>query len=200
MADRRVTQSGEDPQADLLATLAASRELGPEMDKALAESYLAKHGQPAGTPSRRQEVGAPAQVTPVTQAIGMIGPVIGFGVWVGLLIASGGHLWWLFWLPMALGGWWWGMWNPDARRHHHRERREEWRRARYEAREQYRAERRGYPYPSAPRPAEYLDRPDMSADSQSHVEATPRTHSPHQQQQPPASTPTSPMPPANPAG
>src|SRR5690349_23308885 len=41
MADRTpVPRDPEDERADLMATLAAARELGPEMDKSIADSYL----------------------------------------------------------------------------------------------------------------------------------------------------------------
>ena len=45
------TPQQPDPQEvhdDLMATLAASRELGPEMDKSLAESYIQRHPELAG--------------------------------------------------------------------------------------------------------------------------------------------------------
>src|SRR5262249_14503967 len=93
MADRRLTQNGEDAHTDLLATLAASRELGAEMDKTLAESYLAKHGQLAHAPSPRQEAHSPA---PMSQLVGMIGPAAGIGAYIVLLVVSGGDLWWMF--------------------------------------------------------------------------------------------------------
>lgn len=38
--------AAQDAEADLLAMLAAGRELGPEMDRALAESYLTRHEEP----------------------------------------------------------------------------------------------------------------------------------------------------------
>jgi len=158
MADRVPAQQSGDAREDLLATLAASRELGPEMDAALAESYMQKHGQAAQTrqaqQGQRQDViGPPGQR--MNPGLAALGPVLGIGVYIALLIVSHGALWWMFWVPMALGGWWGGMcggwwggpWNDGQPYNDWRAQREAWRYQRRSARDQYRAWRRGYGTP-----------------------------------------------------
>lgn len=53
--------AARDAEADLLAMIAAGRELGPEMDRALAESYLSRHDEP---PTAAEPLVAPAPETP----------------------------------------------------------------------------------------------------------------------------------------
>lgn len=43
--------ASRDAEADLRAMIAAGRELGPEMDRALAESYLSRHDEPPAPPA-----------------------------------------------------------------------------------------------------------------------------------------------------
>lgn len=150
MADRvpAPRQSG-DAHEDLLATLAASRELGPEMDQSLAESYIRKHEQLAQTMPQQ-----PVQpIHPNSGGAGpaAIGPVLCIAAYIAILVLSGGHLWWMFWLPMALGGWWGGRWGGGWRSGDpwHTQR-DEWSYQRRMARDQYRATRHGYGYPPAP--------------------------------------------------
>lgn len=111
----------EEAHADLLATIAASRELGPDMDKALAESYLQRHAAP---PSRRRQRGVIAQPSSKRAAVNMpfvmrsSAAVLALVIFLALLVASGGHLFWLFWLPFAFGGWrWFG--GSDRHTHYH---------------------------------------------------------------------------------
>jgi hypothetical protein len=109
-------QQAEDARTDLLAALAASRELGPEMDRALVESYLQKHPLPAdGGPADAgawSPRGAPWPGRPV---VGGIGLLIGAVIVLAALIASGGHAFWLLWVPIALGFWWWRGWPAYGR-------------------------------------------------------------------------------------
>ena len=150
MADRlpaQRPQSSQDAHDDLLAALAASRELGPEMDKTLAERYLEKHGKPAaqsGGQQLQQPPTSPRLVLASNQTLAAIGPILGIAVYIVLLIVSHGDLWWLFWLPMVLGGgWWWGGgWGHHGGWYGPRD---DWRQQRRVARDDYRAWRRGYP-------------------------------------------------------
>jgi hypothetical protein len=105
-------------RADLLAALAASRELGPEMDQALVESYLQKRPLPAKTtPARtRTERGVAPYITP---ALGSLALLLPAAIVVATIVASGGHaLWllWILWLPFFMRGWWWRRW-PQYRVH-----------------------------------------------------------------------------------
>jgi hypothetical protein len=156
MADRVPAQSGQrsqDAHEDLLAALAASRELGPEMDQTLAERYLEKHGTQNAITSR----GAQGQSGIVAQGpnpgLAALGPVLGVAVYIVLLIISQGSLWWTFFLiPMISGSLWWGGghhgWGgPSQEAMQARwQQREAWRQSRRDARDQYRAWRHGYPY------------------------------------------------------
>jgi hypothetical protein len=109
MSTQISTQHIEDAHTDLLATLAASRELGPEMDRALVESYFQKHPIAAhNAPAAAQSTGGARLSTP--QVLGGIGFLMGATIFIAALIASGGHAFWLLWLPLALGGWWWRWW------------------------------------------------------------------------------------------
>lgn len=133
----------EDDHADLLATLAAARELGPDMDKALAESYMQR--RKANTLARPRNA---APRPPVN--FGFVGQSFVSVIVIAAIIvaALSGHWWfWFFLFPLCWGGWGWrrGMrrgWygyddRHDRQRAYHDERRaerEEWRRARREDR------------------------------------------------------------------
>lgn len=106
-------QSSDEAQAALLAVLAASRELGPEMDTALAESYLRQHPVAPEYPARdavRREAGL---MPPPRASLGSIGLLLAVVLVAAALLASGGHafwLFWMFWLPVVLFGRWWRGW------------------------------------------------------------------------------------------
>jgi hypothetical protein len=145
-----VPQDPEDERNDLLATLAAARELGPDMDKALAESYLQRQQQTSPkTPAPATVSAAPAQsATPSMPWPMYFTPALGIIAYIALLVVSGGHLWWTFWLIPAFSGWgWWG--GHRGAHYQRRVEREQWRRARWEARygEGY---GQSQPQPSAP--------------------------------------------------
>ncbi len=130
------TPQQPDPQEvhdDLMATLAASRELGPEMDKSLAESYIQRHPELA---AKKQTVTPEQPRTPLdlNRSVAGLLPMLGIVAFIIILIATKGSGWWLFWLPWALGGWWW--WG-GGRYHNRHMARDEMRRARYESRAAY---------------------------------------------------------------
>src|SRR5579872_4489790 len=131
----------EDAHKDLMATLAASRELGPEMDKALAESYMQKHA--AATPAQQQDQ---RDVAPVRFDSGDIASAIvmvaGIAAFVTLLIVVGPQAFGLVWIFFIFGGWRWFGWN--RRNSEYRARRMEYRQAHREMRDDWRAMRRGY--------------------------------------------------------
>ncbi|HZC77208.1 MAG TPA: hypothetical protein VE258_05635 [Ktedonobacterales bacterium] len=130
------TPQQPDPQEvhdDLMATLAASRELGPEMDKSLAENYIQRHPELA---AKKQAVTQEPPRTPLdlNRSVAGLLPVLGIAAFIIILVATHGRGWWLFWLPWALGGWWW--WG-GGRYHDRHMARDEMRRARYESRAAY---------------------------------------------------------------
>ena len=119
MINQTPTPYREDAQADLMATLAASRELGPEMDRALIESYLEKHPTAivaAPPPPTRVTRSAPLAVRPLLRGFGLLAGVV---MLVAVLIASGGHAFWLLWLPIVMAGWWWRGWSSYSRWGYH---------------------------------------------------------------------------------
>ncbi len=141
MSTNKPYQDPQDAQTDLLATIAAGRELGPDMDRALAESYMQKHHPELISGNRA----SPRDVAAGTSAdVGQIAHAsifaLGIVAYIVLLIVSQGKLWPMFWLPMAIGGWWWRGGVRDERFERRRELREASREARYRAREaRYRA-------------------------------------------------------------
>ena len=165
MSQQVPPQDPEDARKDLLATLAASRELGPEMDHALVDSFLDKHSSGPGS-SASDLVPQSTQKPEVMPFSLMVVTGLAFAAYIVLLIVSSGRYWWMFWLPMAVGGWWASTWQGTNSRHAARD---EYRRARYEyrrqaleARMQRRAQRHGYtPQPPATPPTvEPPQRPD----------------------------------------
>lgn len=141
MVDRPMQSLPTDPHAedehnDLLATLAAARELGPDMDKALAESYLQRRKSSTPARPRNAEPRPPMNVGFVAQAA--LPAVMIAALVIGALLFSS-HGWILFFLlPLCWGGWrrrrgWYGDDRYNRRRDYRDERRaerDEWRHAR----------------------------------------------------------------------
>jgi hypothetical protein len=102
----QVTPDREDMRKDLLAAMAAARELGPEMDSSLADAHLRRHfgeqAQRAVQPRPRTDL-APVITANVLAPLMMVLCVAAF---VSLLVFSHGAVWWLFWPLMIFGfGW-----------------------------------------------------------------------------------------------
>ncbi|MGH2516172.1 MAG: hypothetical protein ACRDHP_11005, partial [Ktedonobacterales bacterium] len=122
----------EDAHTDLMATLAASRELGPEMDKALAESYMQKHAAATPAPApQNQSIVAPSRFDSADIASAIV-MVAGIAAFVALLIFAGPQAWGLIWVFFIFGGW--RFWGFGRRNAEYRARRAEWRQARNEVR------------------------------------------------------------------
>lgn len=106
----------EEARKELLATLAASRELGPEMDHTLVDRYIDEHVKAgAGKTSRavaaqqQPQTPAPRASNDFTPMMAVV-PVIVLGAIVIAAIVSG-HWWLIFvlwWLGPMLG---FGMWG-----------------------------------------------------------------------------------------
>lgn len=121
----------DDAQKDLLAMIAAGRDLSPEMDKALVKSYMAHHAQPA-SPSATAPQMSP-QMSPQiagqleTRSLGIsrVVPLVAvLVIYVAALVATSGFTWWLIFpfMPVLLGsvfGWepWDERYRRRARRH-----------------------------------------------------------------------------------
>ncbi|HEV8192582.1 MAG TPA: hypothetical protein VGP82_14030 [Ktedonobacterales bacterium] len=176
----------EDAHTDLMALIKAGRDMSPDMDQALAESFMEKHKLANQPPPQQPVVTQNGQRTPdaFTTVGGSAISVLVIAAYIVAVIVSQGHLWWLLFPLMAFG---FGGWRGYGRYHDERYRlrderrmaRDQWRHERYMA-------RMGYP-PDQPEP-EQLPEPASKW--------TPST--------PPASssTPTTgnAAPPANPAG
>lgn len=179
----------EDAHKDLMATLAASRELGPEMDKALAESYMQKHAAATPAPVQNQQMDLPSRFnsSDLASAIVMVAGIAAFTV---AMIVTGGHALGLIWLFFIFGGWRWFGWN--RRNSEYRARRMEYRQAHREMRDDWRAMRRGYYRIGDPdRPGV----PPLPEQSQPPVIAPPAP-TPAPAPQPPAAAPLPPVAPA----
>jgi hypothetical protein len=95
----------EDVRKDLLAALAAGRELGPEMDAAIVDAHLRRHfgdalnqPKPPAVVERR-----PIDLTPLVMPLTLL---IGLAAFIAILSFSHGELWFL---AFPLLGWWrWG--------------------------------------------------------------------------------------------
>jgi hypothetical protein len=185
----------EDAHQDLVALIKAGRDLPPDMDQALAESYMEKHksaGQSGQNPTAQQAV-VPQDASQYPQVFGRFTPVVGIvfvaAIYVAALALGGHWLWWLIFplMGMAFGGWrGYGHYHDERYRLHEERRmaRDQWRHGRYMA-------RMGYP----PREPEQL--PERSSTR------TPPTQQPAPPATPPSSSPSSSgteTPPANPAG
>ncbi|MEO7000756.1 MAG: hypothetical protein ABI068_03050 [Ktedonobacterales bacterium] len=113
----------EEARKELMATLAASRELGPEMDHTLVDRYIEEHVKAgAGKASRAVAqqpqpqtlaVRDPNRFTPMMAVV----PMIILGAIVVAAIVTG-HIWLifaLFWLGPMLGFGMWGRRNGNRR-------------------------------------------------------------------------------------
>ena len=145
MATNRPQQDPEDARTDLLAALAASRDLGPEMDKALVDSYMEKHNaliRPAAQPVAQPRAQSGEFLSFMCMGLGIV-------AFIAVLAVSHGSLWWMFWPLIGWAGWRWG-WGSGGGSNggEYRSAREDYRRARWEYRMQRRAARFGVPYTS----------------------------------------------------
>jgi hypothetical protein len=170
MSQQLPPQDPEEARQDFMAALAASRELGPEMDKALVDSYMEKHHKQSGP----RQTGLAPQTAQVPATGAMNGALILTGLalaaYIVLLIVSGGSYWWMFWLPMAVGGWaaseFGGSGGRHAERAEYRRARYDYRRQRLEERMQRRAVRHGYPLPQQPGTPPTVEQPRDAQSSQ----------------------------------
>ena len=206
MAKDQPQQDPEDVRTDLMATMAASRELGPEMDKALADSYMEKHHPVSAQQPAQQQVTQPQQRSQSADVMGFAGIAIGIVAFIALLAVSHGALWWMFWPVMGWCAWRWGGWwggNHDE----YQQARLDYRMQQREMRMQRRAARYGLPYQSRYDQPPALPQPQQSqqpAASPQYPTSPAPTPAPST---PPAPAPTqqsgssaTPQPPVNPAG
>lgn len=130
----------DDQRSDLAAMIAASRELGPDMDRALVESYLTRHKEAAKPAVPQPQPPAPA---PASHSNGVTAGIIiaaTLAAYCVALVVSHGFLFWLIFPMMGwLGGW--GFWGAGNRANRHAAR-YEYRIQKQQLRQEYRARRR----------------------------------------------------------
>lgn len=144
MVDRPTQSTPTDPQAedehaDLLATLAAARELGPDMDKALVESYMQRRKANMPARPRNAEPRPPVNYGFVAQNVL---PVILIAVIIAALFFSHGGAWFLL-FPLFWGGWWWRRGSGRGYGYDRYDRRRAYRDDRRAEREGWRRDERG---------------------------------------------------------
>jgi hypothetical protein len=141
--------SDEDQRADLHAMLAASRELGPEMDRSLVDSYLERQRGATGAPRAvAPSQGQPGQPQPFSQPANLAAMGLLTVAYVVALIVSTGGLWWVIFPLMGVFGGWLGVWGHDERHEERHAAHDEYRLRRREMRYEYRARRHGYALPA----------------------------------------------------
>ena len=196
------SQMSDEERAELRAMIAAGRDLSPEMDESLVDSYAERRASEQRAKAKVQSNGnavVPQQqsgdvVAGTNPAVAIAGMAMVAAIFVTIMIISGGAYWWMIFPLIGIGGGWWG--NHDRRRLDAR------RAQRYQMRADYYRTRMGYPpeqdarrLPEATTSGSGPLPPPTSAPTQ-----TP----PPARSVPPASTPpasgASGEPPSNPAG
>ncbi|MBF6590818.1 MAG: hypothetical protein IVW57_09860 [Ktedonobacterales bacterium] len=131
----------EDARAELQAMLAASRDLGPDMDRALVDSYLERQRQAS------RAAGHPSAAVPVRMdrlhVLGQSNRSMIFGLllvaYIAALVFSHGWLFWLIFPLMGMAGGARGQWGHREKPHA----RDDYRLRRHELRHEYRMRRLG---------------------------------------------------------
>jgi len=201
----------DEERAELKAMIAAGRDLSPEMDESLVNSFAerrtaeqrAKAKVQGNAVAPQQQTGGAGTLAGVHPAVAITGILTTAAIFVAIMIFTGGHGWWLIFPLFGIFGGWWG--NNDRHRLH-----TERRAQRYQMRADYYRARMGYP------PREDSRRlPDASWSSESDSGplpppiGTPTQTPPATRSAPPASPPPSMRPttgasgehpPINPAG
>lgn len=187
------SKMSDDERADLKAMIAAGRELSPEMDESLVESYEQRRASEAQAKAKvqgREVVAQPQSSHPlagISPAVAITGIVAMAAVFIVIMVASNGAAWWLIFPLFGIFGGWMG--NNDRRRV-----RNERRAQRYQMRADYYRRRMGYSNEDDARLPESDER-----DEEQLPPPTPRTPPPAPRSAPPASV-TDTQPPINPAG
>lgn len=139
-------QLSEEERADLKAMIAAGRELSPEMDESLVESYVERRAAEQRAKAKVQGQGnaVVAQQQPghplagVHPAVAVTGMVTMAAVFIAIMVLSHGWAWWMIFPLFGIFGGWMG----GNERHRIRNER---RAQRYQMRADYYRARMGYP-------------------------------------------------------
>ncbi len=199
-------QMSDEERAELRAMIAAGRDLSPEMDESLVDSYAERRaaekrakakvqGNSNAVVPQQQSGGVMAGTHPAVAITGILATV---AIFVAIMVFTGGHGWWLIFPLFGIFGGWWG--------NHDRRRLDERRAQRYQMRADYYRTRMGYPPEQDARrlpEATASDSGPLPPPTSAPTQTTPPARS-----VPPASTPPSApstgasgeQPPSNPAG
>ncbi|HEX5547016.1 MAG TPA: hypothetical protein VFX24_06360 [Ktedonobacterales bacterium] len=192
------SQMSDDERAELRAMIAAGRDLSPEMDESLVDSYAERRAAEKHAKAKVQDNGnavVPQQqsggvVAGTNPAVAIAGMAMVAAIFVTIMIVSGGAYWWMIFPLIGIGGGWWG--NHDRRRLDGR------RAQRYQMRADYYRTRMGYP---PEQDARHL--PEATASDSGPLPpptSTPTQTTPPARSVPPASGASGDQPPINPAG
>ncbi|HEY7341103.1 MAG TPA: hypothetical protein VH591_09500 [Ktedonobacterales bacterium] len=195
------SQMSDDERADLRAMIAAGRDLSPEMDESLVESYAERRASEQRAKAKVQGTGnavAPQQqsggaVAGTHPAVAITGIIATVAIFVAIMVFTGGHGWWLVFPLFGIFGGWWG--NNDRNRA-----RNERRAQRYQMRANYYRTRMGYPpEQDARRLPESSEATTSDSGPLPPPTSAPTQAPPSARSIPPAST-SGEQPPTNPAG
>ncbi|HKT36992.1 MAG TPA: hypothetical protein VJR48_01395 [Ktedonobacterales bacterium] len=137
------SQMSDDERAELRAMIAAGRDLSPEMDESLVDSYAERRAaeqqakanvQGNAVVPQQQSGGTIAGTNP---AVAIAGMAMVAAIFVTIMVVSGGAYWWMIFPLIGICGGWWG--------NHDRRRLDERRAQRYQMRADYYRTRMGYP-------------------------------------------------------
>ncbi len=202
------TPMSDDERADLKAMIAAGRELDPDMDESLVESYAQRRASEQQARAKVQGQGKeivaqqPQQGGPlagVNPAVAITGIVAMAAVFIVIMVVSHGWAWWMIFPLFGIFGGWMG--NNDRHRI-----RNERRAQRYQMRADYYRQRMGYSSDqddarlpeSAEREEAQLASPSPSAPAPQPPRSVPPASAPTSSA--PASGVADTQPPSNPAG
>ncbi len=200
-------QMSDDERAELRAMIAAGRDLSPEMDESLVDSYAERRaseqrakaevqGNGNAVVPQQQSGGVVAGTHPAVAITGILATV---AIFVAIMVFTSGQGWWLIFPLFGIFGGWWG--NNDR----HRARNER-RAQRYQVRADYYRGRMGYPpEQDGRRLPESTEASTSDSGPLPPPASAPTQTPPPARSVPPASTPPSTsasgeQPPTNPAG
>lgn len=137
------TPMTDEERQELRAMIAAGRDLSPEMDDSLVDSYAERRAEQKRAQAKVQgnEVVAQQPNTPfgaVNPAVAICGMAMVAAIFIVVMVVSHGWLWWMIFPLMGIFGGWWGR---DERHRIRDERRAQ----RYQMRADYYRQRMGYP-------------------------------------------------------
>jgi hypothetical protein len=195
------SQMSDDERADLRAMIAAGRDLSPEMDESLVDSYAERRAseqrakanvQGNAVVPQQQSGGVVAGPHPAVAITGIIATA---AIFIAIMVFTSGHGWWLIFPLFGIFGGWWG--NHDRQRL-----RDERRAQRFQMRADYYRGRMGYP---SQQDAQRLPEATTSDSGPLPPPTSAPSQTPPPRSVPPAGTPpptsaVGDQPPTNPAG